>query len=122
MNTDVVHEYNVAFLEGRSKDLLNIGREHLARHWPFEHEGGGDTIMAQRGREGDGFPVSMRYLCDQSLPHRGSPVETSDRGRDRGFIDENQPLHVKPRLLLLQRLTCGCDVRSILLGGPQAFF
>src|ERR1700691_192766 len=31
-------------------------------------------------------------------------------------------LRLKPRLLLLQRLTCGGDVGTVLLGGPQTFF
>jgi hypothetical protein len=48
-----------------------------------------------------------------------SPVDAGDRRRDADFIDENQPLQIKPWLLLLQDLTCGDDVRPVLLGGPQ---
>jgi hypothetical protein len=78
--------------------------------------------MSQRADEGDGFPVSMRHLLDEPLTLRRPTIEAGDRGRDAGFIDEDKPFRVEPRLLLLQRLTCGGDVRSILLGGPQTFF
>jgi hypothetical protein len=64
----------------------------------------------------------MRHFSDEPLALRCSPVEADDRRRDAGFIDENQPLQIKPRLLLLQGFTSGGDVRPVLLGGPQTFF
>jgi len=78
--------------------------------------------MTQRRDESDGFPVPMRHFLDEPLALRCSPVEADDRRRDAGFIDENQPLQIKPRLLLLQGFTSGGDVRPVLLGGPQTFF
>jgi len=64
----------------------------------------------------------MRHLLDKPLALRGSPVEAGNRRGDPGFIDKNQPLRIKPWLLLLQGLTCGGDVWPVLLGGTQAFF
>ena len=78
--------------------------------------------MPKRGDERDGFPVPMRDLLDQPLALRRPAVEACDRGRDAGFIDEDKPFRVEPRLLLLQGLTRGGDVRSVLLGGSQTFF
>src|SRR5580658_3912692 len=63
----------------------------------------------------------MRHLLDEPLTLRRSPVEAGNRRGDAGFIDKDKPLRVKPRLPLLQGLTCGGDVRPILLGGAQAF-
>ena len=78
--------------------------------------------MSQRGDERDGFPVPMWHLLHEPLALRRPAIEACDRGRDAGFIDEDKPFKVEPRLPLLQGLTCGGDVRSILLGGPQTFF
>jgi hypothetical protein len=64
----------------------------------------------------------MRDLLDKPLALRCSPVEAGNRRGDAGFIDKDKPLRIKPRLLLLQGLTCGGDVRPVLLGGTQAFF
>ncbi len=122
MNTDVIHEHDVASLQGRSKKLFNIGLERLAGHRSFEHEGRGDTIMTQRSGESDGFPVAVRHLLDKPLTLRRPPVEAGNRRRDAGFIDEDKPLRIKPGLLLLQGLTCRGDVRPVLFGGPQTFF
>jgi hypothetical protein len=51
-----------------------------------------------------------------------SAIEAGDVGRDAGFIDEDEPLWIKPRLPPLQGPTIGGDVRPVLLGGVQAFF
>ncbi len=78
--------------------------------------------MSQRSAERDGFPVPMRHLLNEPLTLRRAAIEACDRGRDAGFIDEDKSFGVEPRLLLLQGLTRGRDVRSVLLGGPQTFF
>ena len=122
MNTDVIHEYYVIPPQCRREELFNIGLEHLTIHRAFEHEGRSNTVMAQCRDESDGFPVPMQHFLDEPLALRCSPVEAGDRCRDAGFIDEHQPLWVKPWLPLLQGLACGGDVRSVLLGGPQTFF
>ncbi len=78
--------------------------------------------MAQRSDEGDGFPIAVRQLLDEPLALRRPPVESGNRRCNASFIDEDEALRIKPWLPLLQRLTCGGDVRPILLGGPQTFF
>jgi hypothetical protein len=122
VDADVVHEHDVALLQRRSETLFGIGLEHLAGHRSFEHEGRGDAIMAQGGDESDGLPVAVRHFLDQPFALRCSPVEAGNRRRNAGFIDEDKPLRIEPWLLFLQTLTCGGDVRPVLLGGPQTFF
>ena len=78
--------------------------------------------MSQRSNERDGFPIPMRHLLDEPLTLRRPAIEACDRGRDAGFIDEDKPFKVEPRLPLLQGLTRGGDVRLVLFGGPQTFF
>ena len=122
MDTDVVHEHDVASLQGRSEKLFGIGLEHLAGHRPFEHEGRGNTIMTQRSDESDGFPIAVRHVLDKPFPLRCPPVEAGNRRGDAGFVDKDKALRIKSWLLLLQGLTCGGDVRPVLFGGPQTFF
>jgi hypothetical protein len=64
----------------------------------------------------NGLPVATRHLLDEPLALRRSPVEVR-----RWFHRKNKPLRIKPRLLLLQRLTCGGDVGTVLLGDTQTF-
>jgi hypothetical protein len=122
MDTDVVHEHDVASLQGRNEKLFGIGFEHLAGHRPLEHKRRGNTIMTQRSDESDGFPIPVWHLLDKPFALRCPPVEAGNRCGDAGFVDKDKALRIKPWLLFLQGLTCGGDVRPVLLGGPQTFF
>ena len=78
--------------------------------------------MAQRGDERKGFPVAVRDFLDEPLALRRPTVAAGHRRGNAGFIEENQPFRIEPRLPLLQRYT-GCrNIRPVLLGGVQSFF
>jgi hypothetical protein len=62
------------FRQRWSKELLSVGPECLAGHRSFDHEGRGDTIMAQRGDESDDLPGAMRHRLDEPLTLRRSAV------------------------------------------------
>ena len=122
MNRDIVHEHNVAAFQSWSQKLFDISPERFAVHCPFEHERRLDTVVAQRRDERRGFPVTVQHLLDQPLAARRAAVETGDSAGYAGFIDEDEPFWIKPRLPPAQGDTPGGDVRPILLGGVQAFF
>jgi len=122
VNGDVVHEHDISSFKGRSQTLFDIGPERLTVHRAFKHERRAHAVVTQRRDECRGLPVAVQHLHDQALSARGTAVEASDIAGDAGFIDENQPLWVEPWLSPSQRLAIGRDVRSILLGGVQAFF
>jgi hypothetical protein len=60
--------------------------------------------------------------ADEPFTLRCSAVQTCNRRRYAGFIDEYEPSRIKPLLSPLQRPSGGGHVRAILLGCPQAFF
>ena len=122
VNGNIVHEHDVTSLQRGSQDLFDISAKGFAVHCTFEHERGGHAIVPQRGDEGAGLPIAVQDLVNQALSTRGTTIETGDIARDAGLIDENQPLWIKPWLSPSQGPASGRDVRSILLGGVQAFF
>ena len=122
VNRDVVHEHDVTSFQSGNEKLFDIGPERLAVHRSFEHEGGAHAVVAQGRDERGGLPIAVQHLLDQTLASRRTAVETGDRGRDAGFIDEDEPPWIEPRLPSSQGLARGRDVRPILLGGVQAFF
>jgi hypothetical protein len=118
----IVHEHNVAFPQSRSKELLDIGLECLAIHCAFAHEGRGDAVVTQRCDECKSFPVPVQHLLHQPLTLWRPAIETSDRRRNGGFIDEYELSRIKQPLPPSQRPTRGGDVWPILLSGLQTFF
>lgn len=122
MASEVVHDHDVARRECWHEELLDVGGEDLAVDRPVEHAGGIDPIMAQRGKEGQRFPFAKGRLGQQLVtPQRPTP----DRRHVRlgpGFINEDQPLGIKPRLILLPLCAPSRDLGAILFGGEQRFF
>jgi hypothetical protein len=117
----IVHEYDIALLQSRRKELFDVGLESFAIHGPFEHKGGGYAVVTQRGDECNGLPVSVKHFLDEPFTLRCSAVQTGNRRRYGGFIDEYEPSRIEPLLSPPQRPTGGGHVRAILLGYSQAF-
>jgi hypothetical protein len=59
---EIVHDDDVAGLEGGDEDLFNIDPEPLAVDRAVDDPRRIDAIMAQCRQEGQGFPVAMRNL------------------------------------------------------------
>ena len=95
VNAHIVHEHDVASLQSRSEELLDIGLECLAIHCAFAHEGRGNAVVAQRSDEGKSFPVPMQHLLYEPLTLWRPPIEARDSRRNRGFIDEYELARMK---------------------------
>ena len=78
--------------------------------------------MALLGNTAHFYPLALTQLFQRTLILRRSAVQTGNRRRYSGFIDEYQPSRIKPLLSPLQRPSGGGHVRAILLGCPQTFF
>jgi len=122
MNSDIIHDDNVASLEGWSKDLLDISQKGWAIHRSIQQEGRSDAIVTQRCDKGRSLPMTMRHLADEPLTTRSSTVAAGHVCGCGSFIDEYEPswielgLHPEPCLA-----RCGY-VRAVLFGRVQAFF
>jgi len=122
VNARIVHEYDIALLQSRSEELFDVGLERFAIHGAFQHKGGGNAVVTQRCDECNGLPVSVKHFLDEPFTPRCSAVQTGNRRRYAGFIDEYEPSRIKPLLSPLQRPSGGGHVWAILLGCPQTFF
>ena len=90
VNAHIVHEHNVASLQSRSEELLDIGLEYLAIHCAFAHKGRGNAVVSQRCDECKSFPVPVQHLLYEPLTLWRPAIEARDRRRNGGFIDEYQ--------------------------------
>jgi hypothetical protein len=74
------------------------------------------------GNQRQRLPVTVRDLCNQPLASRSAAVEAGHLRRHRGLVDEDETRSLERRLLGLQRLACGRNIRPVLLGRVQDFF
>ena len=78
--------------------------------------------MAQAGYEGDGFPMPVRCISDQSHAARAATSQPHHIGAGGSLIDKDKPRRIKQTLLSNPASARTGHVRSLLLGSIQAFF
>ena len=61
VNAHIVHEHDVASIQSRSEELLDVGLEYIAVHCAFAHKGRGNAVVPQRRDEGKGLPVPVQH-------------------------------------------------------------
>ena len=122
MGSDVVHDDDVAAVQGGRETLFDIGEEGLAVHRSFDHEGSNQLVMAQACDEGDRLPMSMRRVIDQSLAAWATSSRSDHVGADRRLIEKHQSGCVEQALLADPTSTRSGYVGPILLAGVQGFF
>jgi hypothetical protein len=118
----VVHDDDIARAERWHQELLDIGEEGLAVDGAVEHAGRVDPFMAERSEEGQRLPFTVWHLGHEPLPARRTAVRAGHVGLGPGLVDEDEPLGVKPALILFPLRPPARDPRTILLAGEQAFF
>ena len=74
VRAEVVQDHDIARFEGGHEKLFDIGAEAFAVDWAVEQTGRVDTVIAQSGKKGRGFPMPMRNLVDEPLAARRPAV------------------------------------------------
>src|ERR1700733_4079517 len=70
VGAEIVEDDDVARLEGRCEELLDIGAEAFAVNGAVEQAGRIDAVIAQGGKKRRGLPAAMRNLVDEALSFR----------------------------------------------------
>ena len=70
---EIVEHHDVAGLERRCQELLDVGAERRAGHRPVEHQRRDDAGLPETGDEGRGAPMAVRHGGDQALCDRLRP-------------------------------------------------
>jgi len=118
----IVHDDGIAASERRGQTLLNICDEGWPVHRPVDDEGRDHSIVAQAGYKGDGLPMAMRCVTDQSNAPWTSTIESHHLRAGGGLVDKHQSRWVKRALLSNPTSSRAGDVGPSLLRGAQAFF
>jgi hypothetical protein len=119
---EIVHDDDIARRECRDEALLNIIKEAVAVDRLVQHTGRVDTVTAQGGEEGHGFPMTVWGFGMKPLA-LGSPApQRSHVGLGPSFVNEDEPRRIKPPLIFLPLCAPPGDFGAELFGGQNAFF
>jgi len=87
---EIVHNDDVAGLQRRQQDLLDIGTEAFPVDRPVEQAGSSKAIVTQRAEEGHGAPATVRCEGPQTLALWRPSAQRSHVGLNPGLVDEDE--------------------------------
>ena len=122
MRSEIVHDDDVAGLQGRHEELLDIGAESFTVYGSFEHAWRGELIAAQRADKGQRAPAPVRREAAQAPAFRPPAPERRHVGPDPRLVDEHEPFGIEPALPGLPALAMAGDIGAGPLKSEQTFF
>ena len=118
----IVHDDDIATIQGRSQTLLDIGNEGRPVHRAINYERRNHAIIAQASHESDRFPMPVRRVAVQSRAPQTTASQPNHLGGCGSLVNKHQPGRLKHALLSMPALSRAGHVRPVLLRGAQAFF
>ena len=122
MTAEIVHDDDVARLQGWNQHALDIDPEAFAVDRAIDLPWRLDAIVAQSGDEGHGLPVPMRDLRFEPASSERPASQRRHIGLGPGFVEKDQGPRINAALILGPLLTPSRDVRTVLLASHQSFF
>jgi hypothetical protein len=122
VTAEIVHDDDVAGAKRGHEDLLDIGSKALAVDWPLKQPRRLDPIVAQRGQECCGLPVTVRDLGREPAAARRPSSQRRHVGLSPGLVDEDQALRLDAILMLCPLRPPPRDVGTVAFASHHAFF
>ena len=122
VRAEVVHDDDIARLQGRQQELFHVDFEALAVDGAVNDAGSRDAIVSQGGEEGHGAPMAMRHLGMQRRTAAMPAMGARHVGLGPGLVDEDEACRIDAALMPPPPAPPPRDVRSILLAGEDGFF
>ena len=122
VTAEIVHDDDVARLQGGDEELFDIGPEAGAVDRTFEHAGRGKLLAAQGGEEGHGVPAALGRKAPQAPALRPPAPKWRHVGSNPGLIDKDQAMRIEPVLPGLPAPAMARHIGPPLLKREQAFF
>ena len=119
---EIVHDDDVAGLERRHEELLDIGFEAFAIDRSIEDARCVNPVVPQGRKECECLPMPVRRLSAQALPSRPPAVGADHVGFCPGLIDEDEAGGINLCLMPFPACPSARDVGPVLLAGQQRFF
>jgi hypothetical protein len=122
MRAEIVEDHDVARLQRRREELIDIGAEALAVDGSIEQARRVDAVVAQGGEESRGLPLALRDLVDKALSFRRLAAKPCHIGLRPGLIDEDEARGVDEPLIGAPARAMTADVRAVALARDERLF
>lgn len=122
VRAEVVGDDDVAGLQGRHQDLVDVGPEALAIDRAVEDPRGGQPRDPQRGEKGARLPAPAGGVVVDARAARRPAVAPEQIVGDPGFVQEDEMGGIPGRRRRVPRDPRGRDVRPIVFGRTDCFF
>ena len=125
MGAEIVHDDDVAFLERRAENPLNIGSEDLRVGRTSDGHTRRRAIQADGRDHGGGPPVTARRGGMNPFATLCAPTQAGHVGLGTAFVDEDEPRQglVEERLAPFDpMLARPPDLGTPMLAGPEGLF
>ena len=122
VTAEIVHDDDVAGLERRHEELLDIGFEAFTVDGSIQDARCVDPVVPQGRKECECLPMPVRRLSAQALPSRPPAMGADHVGLGPGLIDEDEAGRINLSLMPFPACPSARDVGPVLLGRQQRFF
>ena len=119
---EIVGNDDVAGLQGRHQDLVDVGAEALAIDRAVEDPRCGQPRDPQRGEKRAGLPAPAGGVVVDARAARCPAVPPKQIGGDAGFVQKHEVGDIPGRRRRVPRDPRGRDVRPIVFGRADLFF
>lgn len=122
VSRQVVHDDDVARLQGGDKELLRPGLECLTIHGTIQRHGCGEAVVAKCCEERGCAPMAVRRFHQEPVTDGTAATAAHHVGCEAGLVDEGETVDVEGGLLFHPIFTRCLDVGPVLLGCVKGFF
>ena len=122
VGSEIVEDDDVARLQSRHEELIDIGAETLAVDGSVKQAGRVDAVVAQGGEERRGLPLALRNLVDEALSLRRPAAKPCHVGLRPGLIDEDQTPGINVPLVGAPARAMAAYVLAILFTRDEGLF
>lgn len=122
MAAEIVHDHDVARLQGGHEHLFDVSPEGLPVDGAVKDARGRESTGPQGAEEGQRSPVSMRREALEANTARCPAAQGSHVGLEPGFINKDEMIRIEIILQARPAPPLSDNIRAMLLTRQKCFF
>jgi hypothetical protein len=122
VRSEVIQNHNLAGLELRAENLLQVSEKDIAIGGSFDHPSANPTGSTDGTQNSQRAPVACRNSFVHTLAAQRAPITPGHFCCYTAFVDENEALRIDLFAFFLPELSLRGDSLTLLFSGVERFF